>query len=258
MQNANNQNPKTRKARTTNELGRDFKFIRELGTGEFGAVELFQYVGDNEDIKKLCNDRGEIGIKFQTVIDINEAEMGTKLLDYAKAHPQQKLLYNLIMPLKQEDKIVAILTNPIFYNKNESANLQGFLKKFLANSGANSEQSTSPWITAFNSGLSITLSQLASSMYAGQEAMHDAGVLHIDTACRNFLMLSPQFDNNGNIVNISVLISDFGISGAMTGELNTLDTGPIGTKAPLRYMDFNSVVYRIADVSTDLMALNQL
>jgi hypothetical protein len=66
MQNISEQSPKPRRAKATNELGNDFKFIRELGAGAFGAVELFQYVGNDKDIKKLCNERGEIGVNFRT------------------------------------------------------------------------------------------------------------------------------------------------------------------------------------------------
>jgi hypothetical protein len=89
-------------------------------------------------------------------------------------------------------------------------------------------------------------------MYEGQEAMHDADVLHMDTSCRNYLMTAPQFDEHGNIIKVSAVISDYGISGVMSGENKTLDITPIAGKAPLRYMDYNSVVYRIADISTDL------
>ncbi|MGE3920614.1 MAG: protein kinase [Gammaproteobacteria bacterium] len=226
-----------------------FRHIEELGKGQFGIVSLYQYKGSDEAIKQLCDSNGRIAIKVFNQVDENELQIAEHFQTVGRTEGEASL-YNVTKPLKDGDQLIGILSQYIAYDNSpknpKASDLQAFIKDVA-------RDEFEPKIgKAFRSDLAMNMNQLMTSMQEGQNALHDIGVIHLDTSTRNYLLNKAEIDDKGRPV-FSVTIADYGLSKVITEneDFAVID----GPTLPSRWMDFDSIFKSTATVRTDLFAL---
>ncbi len=171
-------------------VGNDFKSQRFLGGGVAGRVYLFKYNGtdQNNPFTKLSNlANGNIAIKVSNESD-NEPDVGLKLLNFHLANKTDALPgYNLMLPFqRRENEPQVSLSQFVSFDLNAASPASADLKSLLLDLYNNVEQKPGidKWAQTYSNDFDIMLSQFAASAKNAQQAMHNAGFLHLDTAFR--------------------------------------------------------------------------
>lgn len=188
-------------------------------------------------------------------LDPNELEIGKHLSDRAERRGVSDPKYNLIGPLQHQGKTVALISKfescEFTAGSNESYSVEDAFRKLARNAGT--QPSSNKIAQAFNVGLGTTLCQLSYEMYGGQAALHRAGVLHLDSAPRNFMLSKPKFDQQGNLISLSAKIIDYGLS--KKSIEGGVDLSYMGAKMPVLILDEKGLNEFKGNISSDLFAI---
>ncbi len=182
-------------------LGEDFDVLKELGSGAGGKVYLCKYLGNNANIKKICDDQNLIAVKIPNAhIDIGRE---CQIIDHLKDTSISGL--NIGLAIKHEEQYKAILLQYISYKLTQSEpqadSVQSFLRNFyihIVSQNLSNNHYNDNILQALTSDLSIIFAQLINEMQSCQFKLHNMGLLHLDTGSRNFLLQKPQIDEEGN------------------------------------------------------------
>lgn len=195
---------------------------KTLGAGKFGVAKLFNYSGNNTDIRdSLCNEQGNTVIKAPTsgetsaaILFGQEQKIIQHLYDEHKKSGQTDHKYNLGSKAIYKGQDI-IISKPEMFSKTESYSLQSFLENAAKVIGPQSPKTTDAeplaYLTAFQSDRDVFLGQIPSSMYGSMQAIHQAGVYHCDIGMRNFVMSKPEMDGD-NPKKFSVVALDYGFA----------------------------------------------
>ena len=235
---------------------------KENSTKEKSAKELFDKWGftskDQYEIavKKIKTaDNAPVaaieGIEKESAIAENEKKIGKILhksyLKAKKKDPGYQLPYNLLRGGKIDG-------DPVGFSKLQTLKLSADQKPIsgppteFAMMLANKQIKTEIAIDA-----DIFLVQLMSSMYKSIQAIHDAKVIHLDVAARNFLLCNSSLDDNGNLISISAIATDYGNARKIRSEEKKLDAS--GMSLPIKWMDRECLDHSLVSINTDLYSL---
>ena len=233
-----------------------FSFTDEklLGEGNFGKVTRYQYNGSNPVLKALTEgvpgkylvakeyklkelssemtDKDRRGIERKNLqakeAYDNEIQI-TRYLQENPAHVQQPLYaQGTVVELGKEKTL--IVSELIYVTKNQtgelsSRNLNEYLNGLRANtawrSPAKKDQPT------FLPGM---LANFAQNIHTSQSQLHEQGVLHLDTALRNFMVSNQQ---SSGPAGLSLRIIDFGLSRIPNPEQNAVRITAAKSELPL-------------------------
>src|SRR3990167_7873365 len=231
----------------------DFKIGHPpIGKGTFGEVSTATFNGNNSRIKDLGlivvkNFIGSLGEASD-----NDPFISPYLFQAAITNPRLGDKYNAGIVVVDEENHQRLISQFVTYHKDQppkSGNLESYFRRVNANS--NTSFASFPLFN--NNNLAITLSQFAFSMKDSQNAVHEAGVFHFDTAARNFLVGKPICDASGNILQMALKISDFGLSEIMPPNgIVHLEDKPL---LPSRWLDSSTLYRQGHSIVTDLYAL---
>lgn len=236
----------------------EIKRTQELGRGAFGIVSAIKYTGNNPALIQLA-DQGELVLKEFQPIPTNETtnekqeiidndtiispylyQMRQEIADLSK-----KCNLSVVIKSESENKLF-LMSKRVVYDEGPpplSGDLEKYIKKLHHNTGFQTTGYPGP--DAFdNEHIANTLNELALSIKTAQNALHDAGVFHFDTAARNLLVNSTH--------PISVVITDFGVS-EFIPENGIIDTDE-RRRVALKWVDQGSYQGRHT-IATDLYAL---
>jgi hypothetical protein len=223
-----------------------FTQIQTLGEGNWGRVELCLYQGDDPAILSLCDPFKRVAVKTLKAtggIDKHEVKIISHLNQQGL---NNKAKFNLSLPLKENDNYLAILSKFISYNHDPTQPQSASLLDFLRNQSETDDKN-------FNEDLASTMAQFTTAMKNAQDNLHAAGVLHLDTSLRNFLVKQPKLDNRGKIIKFKVVISDFGLSEISKGiqpvDISHWETGPI------KSLDHAALEHKKGSIFTDIFSL---
>ena len=202
------------------------EFKRQLGRGSYGSVSLMSYRGQTPSLSVFRN-RDVIVKEFFSEPD-NDMVIGPYLFEQAQRNPNLQGKFCCGMVIQHEGK-PKIIGDFVAFDEGPppvSSDLETFYRKLRAN---DRNATSSPYFTPHHIG--VTLSQLAISSKAGQDALHEQHVFHLDTGARNF-MVDKTRDGT-----VNVRINDYGLS---------------------QFIPRNGVVYntKFVDYSSDSRALN--
>jgi hypothetical protein len=223
-----------------------FAQIQTLGEGNWGRVELCKYEGDDPAILSICDHFMRVAVKTLKAtggIDKHEVKIISHLNQQGL---NTKAKFNLSLPLKENDNYLAILSKFISYNHDPTHPQSASLLDFLRNQSETDDKN-------FNEDLALTMAQFTTAMKNAQDNLHAAGVLHLDTSLRNFLVKQPKLDNRGEIIKFKVVISDFGLSEISKGiqpvDISHWETGPI------KSLDHTALENKKVSIFTDIFSL---
>lgn len=190
-----------------------FEYIKDVSSGITGSVSLYRYHGDDDIIKRLLDENNLLIVKMLKTMDYctsqlpvgkhaaktfeNECELISNVLSkYDSPHiPKAHVLdLNVRGYVKQ-----VILNQCVFQNKEKQHSQD--LKHYFTNLGQH--------CTLLNASKMVhELMKKITGMYVALNAVHEAGLLHLDALPRNFVL-----DENGQ-----VKIIDFGLSAQIGDE----------------------------------------
>lgn len=184
----------------------DFIKVQSLGFGAYGTVASYIYNGFDPTLLALSSTKqpgGTIVIKMfhHDKVDMHEVRNVSYLSQGLL--PRESLRYPQQAIINLEGKI-CIASELIQHGVNQSSDLEKFLSDMSNHLG-------------FFSGkfqieaAKYALQGFAQAIVTAQQQLHSVGLLHLDTALRNFLVTQPQLVNGA--IKFSAKISDFGLSG---------------------------------------------
>lgn len=237
-------------------LEEDFNVLNELGSGAGGKVFLCKYLGNNENIKKVCDEHNLIAVKIPNAhIDIDRE---CQVIDFLKDKSISGL--NIGLAVKFEEQYKAILLQYISYkflqSEPQADSVNSFLRNFYISIVAQNlsrNHYDDNILKALTSDLGIVFAQLINEMQSCQFKLHDLGLVHLDTGSRNFLLQSPQLDSMSNFLKFPLVLCDYGHTAMMQSD-GTVDVSQIARK-PSTSRDARAVNNEIATIRTDIFAL---
>lgn len=116
-----------------------------------------------------------------------------------------------------------------------------------------SDELRNPTQKTLGEDVAISLAQLSSAMLKGQEQLHAIGMLHNDTAARNFLVSAIKRNGVGDIISFDVKLADPGLSGVMAE--NGLMPVDATRNVPIRYLNRSVIETRYYDIYSDIYSL---
>ena len=242
-------------------LGNDFIYLKHIGAGISGNVYLCEYTGNDKLIKNLCDRNNWISVKIlmnNQEIE-HEAEIAQQLYD-KKPVEQMQYKHNIGMPIRKNDKIIALVMQYIAYDDTPSApqedSLKSYLRKFyqaVVNGSVSEKAPTDKIHNALYNDYEIICAQLINEMYDIMYEFHMLGFLHLDIASRNFILNKPVFDNDGNIMKLTLVLCDYGHAAKMEKD-GSAKTYRQRNSKPITARDYQDIVNHHATVSTDIFA----
>ncbi|MGE3920943.1 MAG: protein kinase [Gammaproteobacteria bacterium] len=241
--------------------GKAFTVIRTLGEGAYGIVELCLYHGSEPDVLRCCDQNGYVARKTLKSSDHNQREALRKELAIARYlkdssidHDYFSSPFSIIAPLRdQSGTEIGIISQCVAFHYDENtlpitADLSNFLKLLYVSDPC----INGTILELYSRNPAIFLSHIFSSMEFTQRSVNKTGVLHLDIACRNYLVGIPSIDLDGNLKDAPLTLGDFGRS-EKVGEGQVVIKGD--TVVPLRWMDINSIQKNTHTIRTDIFAL---
>ncbi len=225
-----------------------------LGEGGFGKVVGVEYKGADPELLAMAQ-RGALIVKsFKREPD--EDVVINPYLHQLLIHdrPDLRGKFTVGVVREKEGKPV-IIGNFVSYNGYQSSDLEKFIYGTMSY-GSEARKNTTAFAYAFeDTNVATSLVQLMASMKISQDALHEAGVFHLDTSPRNFLLRQAVVNDKGSM-NVSAVINDFGLSRRIppngvvpfTPELEK-------SRWPLRYMDSRAINRDGFSIATDYYAL---
>ncbi len=237
-------------------LGENFDVLNEVGTGAGGKVFLCKYLGNNQNIKKVCDKHNLIAVKIPNAhINIDSECQVIEFLE-DKSTPG----LNIGLAVKFEEQYKAILLQYISYKFLESGpqadSVNSYFRNFYMNIVAQNKSRNhydDSILKALTSDLGIVFAQLINEMQSCQFKLHDLGLLHLDSGSRNFLLQSPQLDSMSNFLKFPLVLCDYGHTAIMQ-SVSAVDVSQIARK-PSTSRDARAVNDEIATIRTDIFAL---
>ncbi len=244
------------KAKLQTWLGEDFDILKELGSGAGGKVFLCKYLGENENIKKICDEQNLIAVKIPNAhIDIDKE---CQVIDFLKDKAITGL--NIGQAVKHEEQYKAILLQYISYkflmSELKADSVHSFLRNFYIDIVAQNlsrNHYDDNILKVLTSDLGIIFAQLINEMQSCQFKLHDLRLLHLDTGSRNFLLQAPQIDGMGNFLKFPLVLCDYGHTDMMQ-QNGTVDVSQVPRK-PSTSRDAFAVNNEVATIKTDIFAL---
>lgn len=228
----------------------DFQLIKIVGEGNFGVVSLYEYLGHDPLIRKLCNAKNQVVIKKYPAgeADYNDINNSTELFSYAYTNNLTKnASFGLAIPfVSLANEPIGLISKYITYKDDtDAADVETFLTGFSQNASFKLDPNV-------NSDIAIIISKIISSMYRALGSVHAAKFLHRDFSARNLLLDNFVCDADGNIVDYPVVLIDMGLSTKINEkELARYDhaTGPV------RWSSKRMLSTRLTNVVDDLFQL---
>lgn len=213
------------------------KMIDELGKGEFGMVLLCAYEGNDPAIlhfaKENKNGAKMVAVKLLTKEDPNE----DAVMSFLEKLPKDNSVLDVVPKSAMAGKL-RVMENVAF---DESDHHAFNLKRFLAMHASHLGVSSPPSLQGVE--LKSALNQLFQQVTYTQDQLHCAGILHFDTAPRNFLVTSD----------LKLKIIDFGFSQTTLTSSGGEHPYRSGIIAPISIMDQGAFQWK-AGIRTDIFA----
>lgn len=193
--------------------------------------------------------------------DKQEERLGA--LDEAVEERLNEFKKNVVVSLPMKSnrgEVVGVVSPLVAYaytpQKTYSSDLQDFLTDVstsLPYLSAGSDELRDVTQKTLGNNVAISLAQFTSAMLKGQDQLHTIGMLHNDTAARNFLVSAIERNGLGDIVSVDVALADPGLSGVMKED----GTMPVDTtrNVPFRYLSRSVLDTRQYDIYSDIYAL---
>ena len=230
-----------------------------LGAGSFGIAELFTYTGTDPKILALCNDK-QIVLKFQKEPDLNEIRVASLLGATGDISPATER-YNITAPVEiilDSGSTMVFIASSYETYQTESDRVAANLERFLTSSNPGTRDKNMK--AAFRVDAAIMLAQLANEMRASQDALHQRGIIHNDTAARNFLVVGKGIDGKesrdgqGYVISLRTRIADYGLS-IICAQGQTDYPIKVGTRLPIAHLAQEAFAKRAISMQTDFYAL---
>jgi len=229
----------------------DMTFTKPLGEGQFGRVSLYVYNGNTPDILNLTTTRQAGGLLMVKEFKEGDVESADAMLAYnadkneknniqylvGKQKPHEQKHYPDYRVVKAGNKEL-ILGEIISYgvdneNKLQTSDMEKFMQGLAQNMNFKSAN------TVQMEGLQWLLQGFMASIVRAQHQLNMNGMLHLDTACRNFMITMPNI--NDGALDFNAKIIDLGLSHIMNaeGKYHTIVAKGSKLVLPLLYMSQN-------------------
>lgn len=188
----------------TNQFS-DFKFIRDVKSGNFGQVAIYQYIGENPNVLRLCDMKQQVVIKTYTNVEDNFNDINNSALIYLKSlntSPEAKFVLALPL-LSNANQVLGLVSQYISMDEkcSQSADIENYVQEIFANSHINS-----------GLGISVIINQLISSMFYSMKQFHEHGFYHRDLSARNWVVGKPIYDKEECVLSYPSYLIDYGYS----------------------------------------------
>lgn len=241
-------------------LGIDFLYLKHIGAGISGNVYLCEYTGNDTNIKSLCDSNNRLSVKIPMNDRelLREAEIAQQLYDKRSAR-QIQLRHLIGIPIKKDEKIIALITPYISYlsaqNDVQEDSLKSYLKCFydaIIKGSVPNKEISDKFHNALYNDYQIMCVQFINEMHSIILEFHALGFLHLDIASRNFILNKPVIDSEGNFIKFALTLCDYGHADRMVnGSVNTYHQR---NNKPLTARDHQDIVSHIATPKTDIFA----
>lgn len=246
----------------TSLLGDHFHYVKHIGSGEGGEVYLCRYTGSDENIKKLCDAHSRLCVKIASRKNALNHEAAV-IDDLYKKHSaiSKDLKFVVGIPVKEKEDTAALLINYVSFNDSPAAPLEYSLKSFLksfyhavVNGSVAHKHLSDKCHQGLYDDIGIMLVQLINQMQSIVMQLHELGYIHLDIASRNFVLNKPVVDGDGNILELSLVLCDYGLSGKLNNQ-GIVNTQSQQNMKPITARNYQDIVDNIATTRTDIFAL---
>ncbi len=245
-----------------NLLGEDFHYIKHLGAGVAGDVYLCRYTGNHENIKKLCDIQSRLCVKIPAKkFDLNDESALAEELFQKQSSPIENQKYIVGVPIKNQETVVALCMNYVSTKDTATEtiafSLKSFLKSFFQSivyGHVKHKEFSDKVHNGLYQDIGIHCVQLINEMHSILKQFNAMGYLHLDIGARNFILNKPIVDDDGNLLKLSLVLCDYGLSGKCN-EQGVVNTVHQSNKKPLTARDYHDIAENKASVHTDIYAL---